>query len=99
MPVSRNVNASSTVRTMTILNAPFARATAPVVKARNTSMTVTKPVARVAPSRRLWIEISIASASVHDILPRLFWGGRELVHMLEEESKASDLLVGERLLP
>src|SRR5262245_51226919 len=59
MPVSRNVNASSTVRTITIFDAPFARVTAVVVKARKTSMTATEPVARVAPSRRLWSEISI----------------------------------------
>ena len=75
------------------------RATAVVVKALNTSMTATVPVARVAPSRRLWIEISIASASVHDILPRLFCGRRKLVHVPEEQSKAPDLLVGKRLLP
>lgn len=35
-----------------------ARAAA-VVKARNTSMTATVPVARIAPFRRLWIETSI----------------------------------------
>jgi cell division GTPase FtsZ len=55
-----------------------------VVKARNTSMTATVPATRIAPSRRLWIEISITVSLVHDILPRLLCGGRELVHMLEE---------------
>jgi hypothetical protein len=44
-----------------MLDAPFAKATAAVVKARNTSMTATVPIARVAPSRRLWIEISITA--------------------------------------
>jgi hypothetical protein len=58
--LSRSAKASSTVRTITIPAAPFARATAAVVKARNTSMTATEPVAREAPSRRLWIETSIA---------------------------------------
>jgi hypothetical protein len=53
--------ASSTVRTITIRDAPFAKATAAVVKARNTSITATVPVARLAPSRRLWFEISITS--------------------------------------
>src|SRR6516225_7888828 len=100
IPASRRPRASSPVRTITMLDAPFAKATAAaVVKARNTSMTATVPVARVAPSRRLWIEISIASASVYDILPRLFCGGRKFVHVLEEQSKAPDLLIGERLLP
>lgn len=32
---------------------------AAVVKARNTSMTATVPIARIAPFRRLWIETSI----------------------------------------
>jgi len=49
------------VRTITIRDAPFAKATAAVVKARNTSITATVPVARLAPSRRLWFEISITS--------------------------------------
>lgn len=40
--------------------APVTKVTAAVVKARKTSMIATVPVARVAPSRRLWIEISIA---------------------------------------
>ena len=60
IPASRRAKASSTVRTITIPDAPFAKATAAVVKARNTSMTATLPIARVAPSRRLWIEIFIA---------------------------------------
>ena len=44
-----------------MIEAPFDKATAAVVKARKTSMTATEPVARVAPSRRLWIEISITA--------------------------------------
>jgi hypothetical protein len=43
-----------------MIEAPFDKGTAAVVKARNTSMTATVPFARDAPSRRLWIEISIA---------------------------------------
>src|SRR5438552_685763 len=62
IPAPRNANASSTVLTITMLDAPFASATAAVVKARNTSMTATVPVARLAPSKRLWIEISIPSS-------------------------------------
>lgn len=57
IPFSRSANASSTVPTMMTLDAPLASATAAVVKARNTSITATVPVARCAPSRRLWIEI------------------------------------------
>lgn len=53
IPASRRARGSSTVQTITIFDAPFARATAAVVKARNTSMTATEPVASVAPSRRL----------------------------------------------
>jgi hypothetical protein len=49
VPASRSANASSTVRTITIFDAPFARATAAVEKARNTSMTATEPVALAAP--------------------------------------------------
>jgi hypothetical protein len=41
--------------------APFATATAAVVNARNTSMIATLPVARVAPSSKLWIEISMVT--------------------------------------
>jgi hypothetical protein len=59
-PASRSARASSTERIITMLDAPFAKATAAVVKARNTSMTATVPVARSAPSKRLWIDISIA---------------------------------------
>ena len=44
---------------MMMREAPFARVTAAVVKARNTSTTATVPAARVAPSIRLWMEISI----------------------------------------
>jgi hypothetical protein len=40
-------------------DAPFASATATVVKARNTV-----PVARIAPSERLWIEISYIATVV-----------------------------------
>jgi hypothetical protein len=36
-----------------MLAAPFAKATSAVVKARNTSMTATEPVARSAHSKRL----------------------------------------------
>src|SRR5271156_5115043 len=43
--------------------APFANTTAAVVNARNTSMIAAAPIARVAPSRRLWIEISIGRPS------------------------------------
>lgn len=57
-PESRRASASSTVPTMTMWEAPFASATAAVVNARNTSITATVPVARIAPSRRLWIKIS-----------------------------------------
>jgi hypothetical protein len=39
------------------------------------------------------------AASVHNILPCLFRRGREPVHVLEEQSESSDLLVGERPLP
>jgi hypothetical protein len=49
LPESRSVSASSTVPTITIFDAPFAKATAAVVKARKTSMIATVPVARVAP--------------------------------------------------
>jgi hypothetical protein len=42
--------ASSTVRTIRMREAPFARATATVVKARNKSMIATERVARMAPS-------------------------------------------------
>jgi hypothetical protein len=59
IPASRSASASSTERTITMREAPFAKATAAVVKARNTSMIATAPVARVAPSSRLWIEIFI----------------------------------------
>jgi hypothetical protein len=59
IPALRRARASSTVRTITILDAPFVKATAAVVKARKTSMTATAPFNRVAPSSRLWIEISI----------------------------------------
>jgi hypothetical protein len=61
VPVSRSARASLTERTITMLDAPFAKATAAVVKERKTSMTATVLIARVAPSRRLWIEISIAA--------------------------------------
>jgi hypothetical protein len=61
IPASRSASASSTERTITMLDAPFARATAAVVKARNTSMIATVPVARVAPSSKLWIEISMVT--------------------------------------
>src|SRR5262249_49631625 len=48
---------------MMIREAPFARATAAVVKARKVSITATAPVAFLAPSKRLWIEIFIAAAA------------------------------------
>ncbi len=51
--------AFATVPTMRIREAPFARATAAVAKARNVSITATAPVAVLAPSNRLWIEIFI----------------------------------------
>jgi hypothetical protein len=61
------------VPTITIFDAPFAKATAAVVKARKTSMIATVPVARVAPSRRLWIEISmIGLNSRHFAMPALW---------------------------
>jgi hypothetical protein len=63
-PASRSANASSTPPTMTMRLAPLASATAAVVNARNTSMTATVPSARLAPSRRLWIAISMVSASL-----------------------------------
>jgi hypothetical protein len=44
--VPRNANASATVLTITMLDAPFTSATAAVVNARNTSMTATVSVAR-----------------------------------------------------
>jgi hypothetical protein len=44
-----------------MLDALFPNATAAVVKARKTSMTATMPVARFAPSSRLWIEIAIVA--------------------------------------
>ena len=40
-----------------------ARATAAVVKARKVSITATAPLAFLAPSQRLWIEIFIAAAA------------------------------------
>jgi hypothetical protein len=61
-PASRSANASSTVLTITMREAPFASATAAAVNARNTSMIATVPIARVAPSRRLWIEIFTPSS-------------------------------------
>jgi hypothetical protein len=47
------------------------------VKARKTSMIAAEPVARVAPSRRLWIEISITVSLRSRHLLRLFCGGRK----------------------
>ena len=44
-----NAKASSTVLTITMLDTPFASGTAAVVKARNTSMIATVPVARLVP--------------------------------------------------
>jgi hypothetical protein len=45
-PASRTAKASSTVRTIIIRDAPLAKATAAVVKARKTSMIATMPVVR-----------------------------------------------------
>jgi hypothetical protein len=59
---ARSASASSTVPTMIIREAPFARATAAAVKARKVSITATAPLAFLAPSKRLWIEIFIAAA-------------------------------------
>src|SRR5215469_11867869 len=53
--LSRNASASSTEPTMMMCDAPLANATAAVVKARNTSMIATAPLACVAPSSRLRI--------------------------------------------
>src|ERR1700712_4555306 len=61
-PQSRSASASSTVLTMMMCEAPLPNATAAVVKARNTSMMATPPVACAAPSRRLLIRISIAGS-------------------------------------
>src|SRR5262245_65131495 len=58
-PALRNANASSTLLTTTILAAPRASTTAAVVKARNTSMITTDPVARSAPESRLSMRTSI----------------------------------------
>jgi hypothetical protein len=58
-PLSLSANASSTVPTMVICEAPLANPTAAVVKARKTSMIATAPVAWAAPSKRLPIQISI----------------------------------------
>src|ERR1700722_3443943 len=59
-PLSLSANASSTVLTMVICEAPLANTTAAVVKARKTSMIATAPVAWAAPSKRLPIQISIS---------------------------------------
>src|SRR6516164_1415790 len=86
IPASRRARASWTVRTITILNAPFAKATAAVVKARKTSMTATVPVARFAPSRRLWTEnFHNNPLQLTTFCPHLFGGGRKLVYMLVEQ--------------
>src|SRR5205085_11561096 len=63
-PDRRSCSASSTDRTMTMQDALFARATAALVKARNTSMTATTPVARLAPSTKLAITTFM---SVHSV--------------------------------
>src|SRR6266850_4669298 len=63
LSAARSASASSTVATMMIRDAPFARATAAVVKARKVSITATAPLAFLAPSKRLWIEIFIAAAA------------------------------------
>src|SRR5580704_4054944 len=60
IPAARNARASSTPPTITMCPAPLANATAAVVKARNTSMTATAPLARPAPSIRLSMRISIS---------------------------------------
>ena len=52
---ARSASASSIVPTMMIREAPFAKATAAVVKARKVSITATAPLAFLAPSKRLWI--------------------------------------------
>ncbi len=48
---------------MMIREAPFTKATVAVVKARKVSITATAPLAFLAPSKRLWIEIFIAAAT------------------------------------
>ena len=63
LSAERSASASSTVATMMIREAPFAKATAAVVKARNVSITATAPLAILAPSKRLSIEIFIATAT------------------------------------
>ena len=63
LSAARRASASSIVPTMMIREAPFARATAAVVKARKASITATVPLAFLAPSKRLWIEIFIAAAA------------------------------------
>ena len=60
---ARSASASSTVPTMMIREAPFTKATAAVVKALKVSITATAPLAFLAPSKRLWIEIFIAAAT------------------------------------
>src|ERR1700730_3952285 len=63
LSAARSASASSTVAAMMIRDAPFARATAAVVKARKVLSTATAPLAFLAPSKRLWIEIFIAAAA------------------------------------
>jgi hypothetical protein len=57
LPQSRSDRASLTELTMMMCDAPLAEATAAVVKARTTSMTATAPVACLAPSSRLPIDM------------------------------------------
>src|SRR5438132_9783718 len=52
-PAPRSASASSTAATIMMRDAPLARATAAVVKARNTSIIPTVPFPRAAPSSRL----------------------------------------------
>src|ERR1700730_8485058 len=86
IPASRSASASSTLRTITIRDALFARATAAVVKARNTSMTATEPVARVAPARRLWIEVSITTDTMPFIEPVKITLASQLYHIVDHVS-------------
>jgi hypothetical protein len=53
VPAPRSASASSTVATIMMRDAPLARATAAVVKARNTSIIPTVPFPRAAPSSKL----------------------------------------------
>src|SRR3978361_241764 len=90
-PAARKAKASSTEPTMMMRDAPFARATAAVVKARNTSMTATAPLACLAPSSRLAMTMSIA-ASVAGVgrLPALHHGDLFFLRGHDVTCEASD---------